>query len=196
MGEHSFWIYQAKGGFSGDVRVDTLRIETKSGPFSIENGQVDVLMDALHIAQKSDVLTQSKIKGRVDFAPIVFSENKRAKILSFLSVDTDIRSQMGNLDLLNVYLHRLKGTSIKGRGILNGHIAFAKGVLMPKTDVTIHADSLVLAVQKYRVNGDGEIALEIVREKPKELRASVHFNSLQALLQRIVMIRSFSKGKS
>ncbi|SFZ98312.1 hypothetical protein MNB_SV-5-1825 [hydrothermal vent metagenome] len=182
-GEHSFWINQAKGDFSGDVQVDKLRIETNSGPFSVENGKLNITMDALHIAEKKDVLTQSKIKGSVAIAPIVFSKNKGLKILSFLSLDTKIKSQMGSLDILNIYMHRLDDSSISGKGILNGHIVLDKGILLPNTDLKIDADTLLLNVKEYSVKGEGEILLKIVSEAPKTVQASINFDTLNAYMQ-------------
>ena len=179
-GEHSFWIYHAKGNFSGNVKIDHLSIETKGGPFAIHNGTLDILMNSLQIGKEKDVLTQSKIKGSVEFSPIVFSKNKGMKMLSYLSFDTDIRSQMGNLDLLNIYLHRFKTASLKGKGMLDGHIHFHKGKLLSKTDIKINADSLSLSMMDYRIKGNGQIGLSVQSKDPKVLQAKVIFDSLHA----------------
>ena len=181
-GKHSFWIMHAKGEFSGDVDVARMTIETKSGPFSVENGRVNVFMKALQIGKEKDVLTQSKIKGSVNFEPIVFSQNKGMKMLSFLSFDIDIQSKMGNMDVLNVYLQRFKTASLKGKGRLEGHINFQKGKLLPKTDMKVSADSLFLTMMDYRVKGNGKIALKMLSTKPEVLSGKVIFDSLQAFV--------------
>jgi len=154
-------------------------------------------IDAVNVDyfQRPVKVEAKKAKLEPYFVPVVFSKNKGAKILSYLSVDTDIKSHMGNLDLLNVYLHHLKETSIKGKGMLDGHVAFKKGILLPKTDVNIHADSLALAVQEYRVKGDGEITLKIVSEKAKEVQVSVHFERLQAFIAEDRNDTELFKGK-
>ena len=179
-GKHAFWLYQAKGDFNGIVTIDTLNIETKSGPFSVENAKIDIVMDALEIGKKRDVLTQSKIKGTVGFDPIVFSENKGAKILTFLSFDIDIASQMGNMDVLNVYLHRFKNAKLDGTGKLAGHINFQRGTLLAGTDLKISADTLLLEIMRYKVKGNAEIALNVKKNKAEVLQGKINFDSLQA----------------
>ena len=181
-GKHSFWIMQAKGEVSGNINVDVMSIETKSGPFSVENGRVDILMNTLQVGKEKDVLSQSKINGTVAFDPIVFSQNKGLKMLSFLSFDIDIQSQMGNLDVLNVYLQRFKSTSLKGKGRLAGHIDFQKGKLLPNTDLKVNADTLSLIMMDYKVKGNGEIALEMLNGKPEVLNGKVIFDSLQTFV--------------
>ncbi|KYJ86770.1 hypothetical protein [Sulfurovum riftiae] len=179
-GNHSFWIYHAKGDLQGDVNVKRLSIETKSGPFSIEEGRLDVLMNQLQVGKEKEMLSQSKIAGSVTFDPIVFSENKGLKMLSFLSFDIDIRSQMGNLDVLDFYLQRFKTASLKGKGSVEGHINFQRGKLLPATDLQVSADSLSLAMMDYRVEGNGKIVLDVPSQEPETLRAEVLFDSLHA----------------
>jgi len=179
-GEHAFWVYQAKGDFSGDVHIDRLNIATNNGPFSIAKARIDILMDTLQIGEKKGILTQSRIHGETALEPIVFSQNKGAKILSFLSLDTTIESHMGNLDLLNVYLHRMKGTKISGEGKLQGHIVFDKGVLLPGTDAKIEAERLMLSAKGYKVKGEGQIICKVRSEDTDRLDAHIIFNTLRA----------------
>ena len=179
-GKHTFWIMHAKGNMQGDVNIKRLSIETKSGPFSIEDGRLDILMDQLQIGKEKKVLTQSKIKGSVAFAPVVFSQNRGIKILSFLSFNIDIRSQMGNMDVLDVYLQRFKTTSLRGEGRLDGHINFQRGKLLPNTNVKVSADSLLLSMINYSIKGNGKITLKVPSRRPEELEGEIVFDSLQA----------------
>ena len=178
-GDHSFWIYHAKGDLNGDVNIDRLSIETKSGPFAIEKGTLDVLMKRLQIGEEKEMLSQSKIKGSVDIAPIVFSKSKGVKMLSFISFNTDINAQMGSLAVLDMYLERFKELSLKGKGLLDGHINFQKGILLPNTDVQINADKLSLSIMNYTIEGDGEVKIIVSKDEPEVLDAKVIFDDLQ-----------------
>ncbi len=177
-GQHSFWIMHAKGDFDGNVNVDRMRIETNSGPFSVENGTLDILMKSLQIGKEKEMLTQSKIKGNIDIDPIVFSQNKGMKMLSFFSFETDISSQMGNLDVLDIYLHRFKEASLDGKGKLDGHINFHKGKLLPNTDLKVNADKLSLSVMNYNITGNGKVQAKVTKDNPEILDAKVIFDEL------------------
>ena len=177
-GEHSFWIGHAKADFIGDVNVGHMRIETKKGPLSIEEGRIDVLMSRLQVGQEKKMLTQSKIKGSVHVDPVVFSQNKGMKMLSFFSFDIDIHTQMGNLDVLDIYLHRFKKANLEGKGTLEGHINFKKGKLLPTTDIKVTADDLALVVRDYRIEGQGEVKAKVTEEDPEVLDAKVIFDEL------------------
>ena len=178
-GDHSFWIMQAKGELHGNVQVKQLSIETNSGPFSVTGGSVDVLMHQLQVGKEKEMLSQSKIKGTVKVDPIVFSENKGLKILLYLSFDTDISTQMGSLEVLDIYLHRLEDTSIAGKGRLDGHINLQKGKLLQGTDIEIKADALSFSMKEYTVDGDGKVTAKVSRETPELLDAKVRFDTLK-----------------
>jgi hypothetical protein len=177
-GHHTLWIYFVKGDIDGGIDIDTLSIETKKGPFLIDNGKVNVLMKTLQVAEDKNVLSNSEIKGNIDIGPIIFSKNKGMKMLEFFSFDTDIISEMGNLKILNVYLDRYKNTNIQGKGKLDGHIHFEKGKLLPETDIKISADNLALSILNYVVRGEGEISLNIDKNTSEVLNANVLFDTL------------------
>ena len=169
-----------KGDLNGDVNVERMTIETKSGPFSVQHGHIDVLMNSLQVGEEKKMLSQSKIKGSVEIDPIVFSENKGMKMLSFISFNTDIGTEMGNLDVLDVYLRNLKETSLEGKGRLDGHINFQKGRLLAGTDVTVNANALSLSVKNYRIKGEGEVKAKVSKTAPETLDAEIKFDALHA----------------
>ena len=182
QGEHSFWIYQAKGVFSGGIHIGSLNIKTNGGLFSVNNGRINILMNTLQIGKKKDVLTLSKLKGRIDLSPIVFSENTGTHMLSFLTVNSTISSQVGHLEMMNVFLKRLNATSVEGKGRMEGHIVFDKGLLRPETNITIFANPLALSVEAYSVKGEGEIGIIISKEEPSRTDAYVHFDKMKTTI--------------
>ena len=178
-GHHSFTIDKIKGDLDGDLSAD-VSIETKSGPFAINDGKADITLNTLEIGDGQMVLKESMINGKVEISPVVFKENKGVKILKFLTLDTDIKAQMGNLDFLDIYLHSIEEMQLDGKGLLSGHINFDKGVLLSGTELKVDADELSVAMLDHEVKGNGEVELNVMSANPDELNVKVLFDDLQA----------------
>ncbi len=178
-GHHSFSIDKIKGDLDGGLSAD-VSIETKNGPFSLRNGKTDITLNSLQIGDGQMVLKESTIDAKVEILPVVFSENKGIKILKFLTLDSDIKAQMDNLDFLDIYLRSVKEMQLDGKGLLSGHINFDKGVLISGTELKVDADELSLAMLGHEVKGNGEVELNVMSAKPDELNVKVLFDDLQA----------------
>jgi hypothetical protein len=129
QGHHTFWINQLKGDLDGEIDAD-ITVETKGGPFSLREGKLDIDLNSLLIDDDQMVLKESRILGDIEISPVVFKQNKGKKAFKFFTFDLDIKAQMGELDFLNVYLHSVKEMQLDGKGFLQGHVSFDKGVLL------------------------------------------------------------------
>ena len=181
-GHHTVWINHIKGDLNGDLEAD-VTVETRGGPFSIENARADILINKLLIDDNKMVLEESKINGTYAISPVVYKENKGKNILKFISFNIDIDAKMGNFDFLDIYLKNLKNLKemmLDGEGLLQGHINFHKGIVLPKTAFKIDANKLSLEMFEHVVKGEGQIELDVTDKKSDEVNMKILFNELQA----------------
>ena len=178
-GQHKFWVYQLQGELQGKVNLD-LSFQTKGGAFSASNGQVDILLDTLLINGDQEILKQSRIKGTVEIAPVIFSQNKGIKSLAFITLDTELSAKVGSLDFLDLYLQAFKGMNLDGKGLLNGRLRFDKGRILPDTHLTIDSPKLSLTMLEHTIEGNGVINLDVNSQTTDELAIEIEFDDLLA----------------
>ena len=68
QGRHRIWIYQVKGAFQGELQTD-LTYQTRRGPLSLSNGEVDLKLDSLVIDGDREVASNGHLKGSVEMTP-------------------------------------------------------------------------------------------------------------------------------
>lgn len=176
-GKHQFWIYQAKGGLKGKVHMN-LSIDTKDGTFSVYDSQLDIMLDSLSIGNEQNILKQSYIRGDVEIAPVIFSQNKGIKSLAFISIDADIKTEVGSLDFLDLYLQAFQGMKLSGQGYLQGHLQFEKGKILADTKLIVDAGQLSVDLLDYKIAGKGRINLAVDSKKPDDLEIGILFSEL------------------
>jgi hypothetical protein len=98
-GRHQFWVFQIQGALSGELQAD-VSYQSRGGPFSLDNGKADVVLESLSINKDLTVFRQGIVKGAIEFSPFIPSEHRGLKSLAFMSVDADIGAHLENLDVL------------------------------------------------------------------------------------------------
>jgi hypothetical protein len=179
-GDHRLWIYQMQGALSGDLYAD-VSYETRGGPFSLSNGEIDLAIGSLVINRDWELSRQGRLKGSLEFAPFVPRENRGIKSLAFLMVDADVSTDVNSLEFLNFYLGALHGLNIDGAGKLAGHVHCKAGKLYPPTQVTVSARELDLQMQSYRAGGSGDVGIRVDADEPDNLDLSIRFADMELL---------------
>ncbi len=192
-GTHQIWIYQLKGTIEGELQAD-LAIQTQSGPFSIENGFVDLAIQSLLINGDNEVLRQGSFKGELAIAPIVFKENKGIKAIPYVITDFEVDADVDSLAFLNLFSGNFHGMKINGAGELNGHLIMDRGILLPATDMIVAAHKLSVAVMSHRVEGEGSIRLDVSASKPESLNLDIQFTTWRHFTGMIPGRLSLAKG--
>jgi hypothetical protein len=178
-GEHGFWIRQLRGTIEGGLS-GAMAYETRGGPFSMESGDVDVVLSALTINDGRELSRGGFLKAELSLAPFVPADNPGAEALGFLSMEADLDAQVGNLRFLDFYLSRFKGMRVDGSGRVQGHVSFQGGDLKQGTDLTVATRQLVLDADPYQVTGDGGIHIHVDPEGPPALGVDIRFGDLEA----------------
>jgi hypothetical protein len=178
-GSHRIWIYQVQSAFQGDVQTD-FSFETRGGPLSLGNGSVDLNLDSLVINGDREVAAQGHLKGSVELAPFVPSENKGIKALAFLKATLDIGAQTESLAYLNFYLSGFHGMKVDGAGKLSGRMVVENGKLQPGTDLAVVARELSMDLLSYRSQGAGNIKLNVKPDTPDTTDVAIEFGTLKA----------------
>jgi hypothetical protein len=178
-GNHRIWIYQAKGIFQGEVQTD-LALQTRGGPLALRNGGVDLKLDSLVINGDREVASRGHLKGSVEMAPFVPSENKGIKALKFLKAALNIETKTESLAFLNPYLRGLHGMKVDGAGKSSGHIAIRNGKLQPGTNLAVVARKLGMDLLSYRGEGAGNIRLSVKPDTPNSADVAIEFGKLEA----------------
>ena len=179
-GNHSVWIYQLQAKLKGELEAD-INFQTRGGPFSLENGELDINLDSIVINGDREVVRDGHVKGTLAFAPFVPKENKGIKALEFLSLDADIRTETESLAFLNFYLEGFHGMDVAGRGTIDGHLNYQLGKLKAGNNILISADELAVDLLDYRAQGEGEISLEVTEAEPDVLAIEIKFGELDGM---------------
>ncbi|MEA1889126.1 MAG: hypothetical protein U9N50_05020 [Pseudomonadota bacterium] len=179
-GNHSVWIFQLQAKLKGELEAD-INFQTRGGPFSLENGELDVDLDSIVINGDREVVRDGHIKGSLAFAPFVPKENKGIKVLDFLSLDADIRTETESLAYLNYYLQGFNGMEVSGRGNIDGHLSYHNRRLAAGNKLLISANELAVDLFNYRAQGEGEVSLEVSEAEPDVLAFEIKFSELDGL---------------
>lgn len=179
-GHHHVWINQLQASVSGTLHTD-VRYQSRGGPFSLDNGKANILIDSLLINNNITLLRDGWFRGTVDFKPFVPSENRGLKSLVYLQVDADIGAQQQQLDFLGFYLNSLYDTNITGTGELSGHVRYAYGDLLPQTRLMISAQMLSLNARSYTADGAGNINISVNDASPDTTEMIIRFSEMQLL---------------
>jgi len=177
-GDHQLWVYQMQGRLSGDLHAD-VSYQTRGGPFSLSNGEVDLVIASLVINRDWELSRQGMLKGTLEFLPFVPREHRGIKSLAFLMVDADVATDVNSLEFLNFYLSALHGLSIDGAGRLAGHVHYEAGRLYPPTELTVSAPELALNMQSYRAGGSGDVSIRVDADNADKLDLNIRFASME-----------------
>jgi len=179
-GHHSVWIFQLQAKLQGELEAD-INFQTRGGPFSLENGELDIDIDSIVIDGDREVVRDGHLKGTLAFAPFVPKENRGLKVLEFLSLDADIRTETESLAFLNTYLEGFHGMDVSGRGVIDGHLSYQHNRLTAGNNIHISASELAVDMLDYRAQGAGDIRLEVSEEEPDVLSFEIKFSELDGL---------------
>mgnify|MGYP001812400622 FL=1 len=177
-GSHVIWLYQLQAKLNGELSAD-LSVQTRGGPLSVSNGEVDISLQSLVINNEREVTKQAQVKGTVELLPFKPKENKGLKALAFLNLDAEINTDTDSLAFLNLYLGAFQGMKVDGAGHVKGRVHFRQGDLQSGTKLDIAANELGMNILDYRVEGDGSVSIEVPGKKP-ENHIGVRFDSLKA----------------
>ena len=179
-GSHRVWVYQLQAALEGELEA-SINFQTRGGPFSLSNGEVDVDIGSIIINGDREVVRNGLLKGTLAFAPFVPKENKGLKALEFLSIDADLKTETDSLAFLNIYLQDFNGMKIAGRGTIDGHLNYQLGKLMPGNNTLISAEELAVDLLAYRAQGNGEISLQVSEAEPDTVVFDIQFAQLDGM---------------
>ena len=181
-GNHGFWVYQMKGKASGDLQA-SVNFETRGGPFSLDNGEMDINIQSLSINDEPMISSESSLEGTLEFAPFVPSENKGIRSMAFLKTDVSLDAGMENLDFLNFYLRNFQGMTLGGNGRLSGRLIYKQGTVLPPTSLAVIADRLHLDLHSYKAGGSGDITIHVDSKEPEQLGFDIRFATIDLVHQ-------------
>lgn len=179
-GSHRLWVFQMKGELRGTLKAN-VNFETRGGPFSLDNGQMDVVINSLTVNDNQPVSSQGFLKGALEFSPFVPSENRGIKSLGFMKVDAELDTKVESLEFLNFYLGKLQGINLGGAGKLSGRVHYDQGTLLPPTNLAVVADELQLKLRSYAANGTGDVTIEVDHGEPEKLGFGIHFTTIDVV---------------
>lgn len=159
-GHHDIQLYQVQATLDGDLRTD-LTFRTKGGPFSLSNGKVDINLQSLIINGDHEVAQDGYIRGNIGFLPFVPKETKGLRVLKFLNVDAELRTETESLAYLNIYLANFDGMKIDGSGLVQGRVHLQQGKMLPGTDINVSARKLSLDMFDEHLDGDGTVSIKV-----------------------------------
>lgn len=177
-GIHTLWLYQLQASLQGELSAD-MRVQTRGGPISVQNGLLDIALKSIILNGGREVSREGRIKGSVEMRPFVAKENKGIKALAFLKLDAEISTYTRSLAFLNIYLNAFQGMTLGGSGEIAGHLVLDQGKLQADSDLKIIADALRLNMLDYRVEGDGNVNIQ-VPPGADETHFEISFNDLSA----------------
>lgn len=177
-GKHTLWLYQLKVSLEGQLSTD-MRVQTRSGPISLQNGLTDIRLDSITLNGHREVSREGHIKGSFEMLPFVAKENKGIKALNFLKLDAKISTYTRSLAFLNVYLNAFQGMSLSGTGEVTGRLVLDQGRLQANSDLKIIADALRLNILEYRIEGEGDVNIRVPSDADKT-NFEIKFDGLSA----------------
>jgi hypothetical protein len=177
-GDHEIWLFQVQGKIAGELRTN-LSFQTRGGPFSLSNGEVDVDLKSLIINGDNEVLREGHIEGRVEFLPFVPKKNKGIKVLDFLNLDAEIQTETESLAFLNVYLANFQGMKVDGTGLVQGRVHLQQGRLEDGSNIEVAARKLSLDLLDQRLEGEGQVSIRTA-DISEDTNVLIKFTSLQA----------------
>lgn len=177
-GNHSYWIMQFQGQASGSANAD-LSFETRGGPFSISESQLDLVLEPGYINGDYQMFEHGELKGKLGFLPFVPKENKGIQLLKFLVLDADISIDAKSLAFINLFTRNFNGMTIDGSGQVDGHFRMEQGAVLTGTDLSVDADNLQVNLLDHNIEGKGTV--ELMSEQPDVLQLAVRYNQLKVV---------------
>lgn len=177
-GRHDIRLYQVQATLDGELRTD-LTFRTKGGSFSLSNGEVDINLSSLIINGDHEVAQEGYIKGNIEFLPFVPKETKGLRILEFLNVNAELRTETKSLAYLNIYLANFDGMKVDGSGLVQGRVHLQQGELLPGTDINVSAHKLSLDMFDEHLDGDGTISIKVA-DSTETADVLIAFTDLEA----------------
>jgi len=179
-GSYDYWIMQFRGKAAGELNAD-LNFETRGGPFSLSNGQMDIELDTLFVNNEYEMFKRGVVQGVVAFEPFVPRENKGVNLLKFLILETDISIDVNSLAFINIFTQSFNRTTIDGSGQVDGHFHMERGRVLDGTDLAIDADTLRVNVLEHDIEGQGTVSLISSPSTRHLLNLAVHYSDLEVI---------------
>jgi len=176
-GNHKLWLYQVQGIIKGELRTD-LSYETRGGPFSLSNGEIDIDITSLIINGDDEIMKEGHVEGRAEILPFVPQENKGIKALKYVNVDANVQTETKSLAFLNVYLSNFKGLKIDGTGLVQGRVHMRQGRLEDGSSLEVAARELSLELLDDRLEGEGKVSIET--SDIEDTNVSIEFSGFKA----------------
>ena len=180
-GRNDIWLAANRMTLTGDIAALITR-QNRHGPLIISGGEMDLSVTSLSIAGRP-VSQAGSLKGGFDVASFLPQDNRGMKLLAFLSLDADIDLPIDGIDFLNSFLTSVADMNVGGKGRLQGHIAYAKGALVPGADLLMQAENLRVDLPPYSIRGAGEVSAKVGKTTPDTLDAHLRFSSLSAMYE-------------
>lgn len=177
-GQNQIWFGGTRLSLDGDLGFLMTR-QNRNGPLSLADGRLDAAVKSLNVDGRQ-IAETGTIKGTFDVATYLPQENRRLKVLPFLTMDLDIDLPVDEFDFLDFYLKTVSGLKLAGNGSLKGHVGFDKGNLIAGTNLAVIADTLAVDMTYYSASGAGSVAIEVDEASPDTLDMTYRLSTLSA----------------
>jgi hypothetical protein len=175
-GDHSYWIFNLKGGAAGKVSAD-LSYDTAQRVFSLDARDVDLDLDTLYVNENHEIFRQGRVAGTLGFEPFAPSEHKDFSMLGFVLADLVMDLDVNSLAFIDLFtLDELK---VDGRGHVGGRLHFEKGHVLEGTDLSIEADDLLVKVPGHSMEGEGTISMKTGPETSDSMALDIVYRNLE-----------------
>jgi hypothetical protein len=180
QGEHRYWIMQFKGSARGGFNAG-MTFETRGGPFSLEDGDIDLTLNPLYLNGDQEVFRGGTVQGSLALTPFIPKENKGISLLRFLSLGATIDINVNSLAFINVFTRNFNQMTIDGSGQLSGQLRMDQGNILGGTDMAITADNILVDLLGHTIEGKGEIKLVASPADNPGMQMSVLYDDLEVV---------------
>jgi hypothetical protein len=176
-GQYSYWVHRFRGQARGTLQAD-LDAVSRGGLFSITVPQIDLELDRHFAGESKEMFQHGTISGSLEFLPFIPRENRRSKILQFLSIEVDLGIDLNSLELIDPLVSKYKHLELSGTGFIDGHLHMEAGKLLAGTDLSVDTNNLNVNLVSHNINGNGVVRIKASQEPGDRLDLDVRFNDM------------------
>ena len=177
-GRLDYWIYQLRGVAHGGL-AGQLEYRSRGGPLRLDVETFDLELGRHTLNGDRVVFEQARARGSVGFAPIRPREDRGVALLRALSIDLETDVDLDSLAFLNVFLLDIRPFSVDGSGEVVGRLRYARGEVLPGTDLAVAARNLEISLLDHRIEGMGTVNLRMGAGAASPMELGFYYGDLR-----------------
>jgi len=181
-GSHEFWVHQARGHVSGDLR-GSFSLDTGTGRIGLSGGELNLALTELDIGSDRDVTGDARIRGRIDVPPANIAELSTVEVSKLPEIDAQIDAPLPDLHFVNLLFNTAGVMDLTGKGRLHGRLVYSGGEQRLGTDLMVEAPELRLSLGRFEFTGDGAVEMKSHESDESQGDLSVRFDTVDAYLK-------------